>query len=312
MRSRPANDSAQSESTQFAGLAPVSAIVPVAARPALLSGALRSILEAEVLPAQLIVVLNAGGTERPMRAADRAAADAVFRDAADSGVELRLTECEEAGPGPARNAGVALARETWLAFLDSDDLWTPPKLARQMRFLNARPHLTAVHTAETWIKDGRTLAQPAHLRPRAGRCLRESMSHCLISCSSLVIRRDVFGELGGFDPAFRVCEDFELWLRLLARRPIGLVPEALTIKQSGDWPQESRRFHSLDALRIQAILKLARERSAALSPAELSAARQVCFTKLEILRRGAARHGSRARVAALAREVAGVFAKVPG
>ncbi len=287
-----------------AEFAPVSAVVPVADRPQLLADALRSICSGSMKPRELIVVLNA---KTPGRAADRQAAETVFSENSAAGIELHLIECEDTGPGPARNAGVAAARQDWLAFLDSDDLWAPDKLRRQWRYLRQRPYLQAAHTAERWIKDGRELNQPAHLRPHTGRFLTASFSHCLISCSSFILRRELFAALNGFDPAFRVCEDFELWLRLLVRHPVGLLREALTIKRAGDWPQESRRFHSLDALRIRAILKLVRNAKSQLKPQELAAARAACESKLAILKQGARRRDRAAELTPLVHEIRSVF-----
>lgn len=305
---------------------PVAAIIPVANRPGLLGEAIQSICAGQTKPTELIVVLNA--TDDPLtdsdsagplldsqqstRTADRQAAETSFARHADSGIQFRVIECEIAGPGPARNAGVATTQQPWLAFLDSDDLWAPEKLNRQWSYLTQRPHLNAIHTAEVWIKDGRTLSQPAHLRPHTGRFLRASLAHCLISCSSLLIRREVFAELGEFDPDFRVCEDFELWLRYLTRYPIGLLPEALTIKRAGDWPQESRRFHSLDAYRIRAILKLIRMDGHRLSSDEFEAARSACEKKIGILQQGAARRDTIEKIAPLAAEIKAVFAEFYG
>lgn len=287
---------------------PVSAIVPVANRPGLLADAVRSIGAGSRIPRELIVVANAAESA----AADRAAAKAAFAEwptDADKQCELRLVDCLETtqrGPGPARNAGVRIADQPWLAFLDSDDLWVPEKLERQWKFLRARPQLRAVHTAERWIKDGTELRQPAHLRPRGGRFLTASFGHCLISCSAILLERALFVELGGFDPAFPVCEDFELWLRLLARTTVGLVPEPLTIKRAGDWPQESQRLHSMDALRVQAILKFVAAlpgspigQPRAEREAILAAAHAACAAKLAILQQGAERRGSTAQLAAL-------------
>ncbi|MEQ9366128.1 MAG: glycosyltransferase [Leptospirales bacterium] len=305
--------------------APVSAVIPVARRPELLAEAIASICTGRRKPRELIVVLNAGATypdagtpefsptelQEPNadRLADRRAAEAAFARFRTTGIRFALVECESAGPGPARNAGVAAAREDWLAFLDSDDLWAPDKLDRQWRYLAARPHLRAAHTAEVWIKNGRVLTQPAQLRPHTGRFLRASFYNCLISCSALMLRRETFAKLGGFDADFAVCEDFELWLRYLLRLPIGLVPEALTIKRAGDWPQESRRFHSLDALRIRAILKLVRTEGGRLSPLEREAARAACESKLAILEQGARRRDRDAEITPLASEVRELFAR---
>ncbi|MCB1324888.1 MAG: glycosyltransferase family 2 protein [Spirochaetales bacterium] len=278
---------------------PVSAIIPVAGRTELLVEAVRSILQGTALPAELIIVLS--GT--PAQKKRSRLAIAACPDFAD---RVRVLACDGPGPAAARNQGVTASGQPWTAFLDSDDLWTPQHLEQQWRYLSRRPHLKACHTRELWIRHGRELAVPRHLQPRTGRFLRDSMRTCLISASSLLIQRQFFLELGGFDESFLVCEDFELWLRLLSRSPLGLVPEALTVKRAGDWKQLSSSRHSLDRERIRAILKLYPvERW---SESERQQARLAVAEKLEILVRGARKHGSLAgltEIASMARDILG-------
>ncbi len=294
-------------------LADITAIVPVSDRPQLLVEAVASICAGTVLPKQIIVVYNA--RDHATRDRDRAALDAwqQAHHANQNDSRIEHVICEIPGPAAARNAGAVGARCRYLAFLDSDDLWTERKLELQLEHLARRPHLHACHTAERWIKNDRLLQQPQHLRARRGRFLGASFYHCLISCSSILMERRVFEELGGFDEAFRVCEDFELWLRYLARRPIGLAEApagdgALTIKRSGGWPQESSRYHSLDALRIRAVLKLMEHDRERLSQAEIDAARAACERKLGILAAGAEKYDTRTRVDELRERVERTFA----
>ena len=241
-----------------------------------------------------------------MRTADaRAVAD--FRERHAPG--LRLLFSEGAGAAGARNMGAKAATKPYLAFLDSDDLWHPDKLRRQWEYMRKRPHLAASQTGERWLKDGRDLKQPRRLRPRPGGFLRDAWRVCLISLSSTLIRRDTFFELGAFDESFPACEDFELWLRYLVRAPFGLIPEPLVTKRSGGWPQLSAR-HSLDGLRIRAILKTVRAHP--LEIAERERARAACLEKLAILKQGSARRGDADRFAELERDMWAVFGQEDG
>jgi len=70
-----------------------------------------------------------------------------------------------------------------------------------------------------------------------------------------MIRRKFFDEVGLFDESFPVCEDYELWLRIACRYPVGLQEEPLTIKHGGHEDQLSKH-HSLDYYRIKALKKL--------------------------------------------------------
>lgn len=274
----------------------VAAVLPVQDRAALLTEAMQSILAGTARPRELIVVVNSSG---PARSADLNAAHAAAANAGETVVRI-LTE-ERPGPAAARNRGWRAATAPWIAFLDSDDLWTPDKLEAQLRFLARRPHLEACHTGERWLKYERELSQPQRLAPRSGAFLYDAFETCLISCSSVLLKRSLLEALDGFDETFPVCEDFELWLRLLARTPVGLVAKPLTIKRSGDWEQLSQSRHSLDAWRIRAILKFA-----AATPLEgraLAAARNSVERKFRILQQGADKRKTTEPVERLADEV---------
>ncbi|MCB1308946.1 MAG: glycosyltransferase family 2 protein [Leptospiraceae bacterium] len=268
--------------------APVAVIVPVADRPRLVCEALDSIVQGRIQPREIVIVLNASVASG--RDADRyAVQDWIAERSArlHPDVQCRHTDCDRQGPAAARNRGAALIQQPWLAFLDSDDLWHPDKLARQLAFLKQRPHLNVCHTREVWQKAGRILTQPIRLRPRTGRFLMAAMQTCLISCSAVLMRTALFHELNGFDEDYFVCEDFEFWLRLLHRMPVGLVDEALTIKRSGDWPQLSQN-HSLDYNRVRALLKFWQNHD--LSAQERAEALRSMRAKLDILLSGARQH----------------------
>jgi len=61
----------------------------------------------------------------------------------------------------------------------------------------------------------------------------ECIPLCIVSPSAVLIHRDVFDEIGGFDEALPACEDYDLWLRAALRYPIETLPESLTIKRGG-------------------------------------------------------------------------------
>lgn len=268
----------------------VAVIIPVAGRPALLREAIRSVLVGSQLPGELIVVVNSQGPERE---ADRDAASEEFQihqSRLPRGLTLKILFSERSGPAAARNEGVAATDRRWIAFLDSDDLWKPKKLELQMEYLRKRPHLQGCQTLEEWWKDGELLRQPARLRPGLGTFYGAAMENCLVSPSSVVLKREVLQALSGFNESYPVCEDFELWLRYLRRFSMGLLDLPLTVKRSGGWKQLSRETHSMDRYRIQAILEQARTNGI---PAGLGErARQICMEKFGILEQGAKKRGN--------------------
>jgi len=215
---------------------------------------------------------------------------------------------EARGVAAARNAGAEAVDSAWLAFLDSDDLWLPDKLATQMAWLAARPSYRIGQTGERWLDDGR------HRNPRAWHRKEEwlfprCLERCLVSPSAVVIRRDLWDALGGFDPSYPVCEDYELWLRVALREPVGLVDEPLVVKRGGHADQLSRSTWGLDRWRVAALVKLLA--SGALEAGEHAAVLAVLRAKCAVLAKGAERRG-RADEAERYRSIADAGARLAG
>lgn len=125
------------------------------------------------------------------------------------GSAVRLIEKANGGPASARNEGARHARGDWLALLDADDWWLPNKLERQMR-LATDPNVGIIHA----LSNNSQRDIPDHLD--FDRLWQGNM----IANSSVVISREVFEKCGGFDehPDLLVGEDYNLWLRVAARR----------------------------------------------------------------------------------------------
>ena len=115
------------------------------------------------------------------------------------------------GPGPTRNAGLELARGTWLGFLDDDDAWLPPKLERQLEAAGTEFDLVA---ANAHRKSGGLYFPGAAPRMTVERSALVRDNPVIISTA--LVRRELVGELGGFapEPWLAGIEDYELWLRL--------------------------------------------------------------------------------------------------
>jgi glycosyltransferase involved in cell wall biosynthesis len=158
-----------------------------------------------------------------------------------------------AGVSAARNRGVAASHGTLVAFLDSDDTWLPSKVAAQVTRLQQQPEVDACYTDEIWIRHG-VRVNPRHIHQKqSGWLFMSSLPRCIISPSSIMLRRTLWDTLGGFDESFQACEDYELWLRLTLRTPVLLLPERLIVKRGGHADQLSRSVPVLDQYRIAAL-----------------------------------------------------------
>jgi glycosyltransferase involved in cell wall biosynthesis len=224
-----------------------SVIIPTYNRRQLVAEAVASVLAQQGLARTdwELIVVDDGST-------DGTPDDLVSRFGCAVRIERLRTRC---GVSTARNVGVALARGEWLAFLDSDDLWRPHKLARHLAFAESTG--TAIsQTQEIWIRNGRFVNPRAVHRKRAGDIFLPSLQRCLVSPSAVLLHRSVWDRYGPFDPSLPACEDYDLWLRIAVHEQFGLLDEALVLKRGGHEDQLSRCFWGMDRFRVASLLRL--------------------------------------------------------
>ena len=253
----------------------VTVIIPTYNRAGLVQEALASV-KAQTFRDFEIVVVDDGGTDGTFEAL---AADPDFR--------VLRHPCRR-GVAAARNTGVAAARGEWLAFLDSDDLWRPDKLARQMAFLESRPRMRLCQTDEIWVRRGVRVNKPAAHRKVAGQIFLPSLARCMVSPSAAMLHRRLFEDHGAFDVTLPAAEDYDLWLRLTWRFEVGLVDQPLVVKRGGHPDQLSRQW-GIDRFRIRALVKLLAEPD--LPGAFARAARRTLAAKCAIYAQGCEKRG---------------------
>jgi glycosyltransferase involved in cell wall biosynthesis len=222
----------------------VSAVIPTFNRAWALDRAVRSVLAQTYQPLDLIVVDDGSTDETPRKLAPLAA----------SGL-LRLISQPNRGVSAARNAGLKAAKGGLIAFLDSDDEWRPEKIETQAAYLNQNPDQMLVQTREIWFRGGRRVNPGLKHRKPAGDIFIPSLSRCLVSPSAVMLRRTVFEEIGLFDENLPAAEDYDLWLRVSARYPAGLIDRELAIRHGGR-PDQLSAQPALDRWRIVALKKI--------------------------------------------------------
>jgi glycosyltransferase involved in cell wall biosynthesis len=165
-----------------------------------------------------------------------------------------LTSMKQSGVSQARNHGVKLARGEWIAFCDSDDEWLPQKLDEQWSLLKESSTLWC-HGEEIWIRDGRRVNAMKKHQKRGGWIFADCLERCVVSPSTVVIQRDLFEQVGGFQESFPVCEDYDLWLKIARDFPVSFVPEPIVIKYGGHRDQLSRDSRFIfDEWRVEALM----------------------------------------------------------
>jgi len=253
----------------------VSVVIPTYNRWPMIGEAVQSVL-GQTFNAFELIVIDDGST-------DPTAASLNQQDS-----RLHVVSQPHAGVAAARNAGVAMSRGKYIAFLDSDDLWSRTKLAVQTNFMERNPGTRICQTEEIWIRSGIRVNPKFKHRKPSGDIFRRSLELCLVSPSAVMMTKELFDSAGRFDESLPVCEDYDLWLRIAVCHPVYLIDRPLVTKRGGHADQLSRSVWGLDRFRVLAIAKLLR---AGLVGARRQWALDTLRKKIAILAAGAIKRG---------------------
>ena len=227
----------------------VSVIIPTYNRLPMLKEAVDSVLAQDFEDLELIVV-------------DDSSTDGTAEEMKEYGGRDKLIEhTENRGVSAARNRGILHAKGKYIAFLDSDDLWVKGKLKIEVAFLDDNPHYPLCYTDEIWIRKGKRVNPMLKHAKYSGWIFEKCLPLCIISPSSVMMKRTLFSKVGLFDEALPVCEDYDFWLRVSARFPIFFIDRKLIIKRGGHPGQLSQRSWGNDRYRVIALEKLLSEPS---------------------------------------------------
>ena len=273
----------------------ISIIIPTYNRAAVLPRAINSVLAQKDAAFELIIVDDGSTDDMTKLSAPR-----------NSGLGTRINEgpnksrgarCESRffrseknrGPAAARNLGIKEAKGEWIAFLDSDDEWKPGKLKAQLEFFLRNPDYLICQTEEIWIRNGTRVNPMKKHQKYGGWIFEKCLPLCVVSPSAVMLHRKLFEEVGLFDESLPACEDYDLWLRIAAKHPIGLIEMPYIIKYGGHADQRSREFPAMDRFRIQSLAKILAQDI--LTPEQSAAARKMLEEKSNIYIEGALKRG---------------------
>jgi glycosyltransferase involved in cell wall biosynthesis len=210
-------------------VAPISVIIPCYNGELTIRAAVESALNQTLHPAEVIVVDD--GSSDDSAAIARAAGATVISQA-------------NGGLSAARNTGIGVATQPWIAFLDADDLWEPDKLQQQWAAHDLYPQAGLI-TCDFVKFEGEDLLTSTFLfSPDSGYeqgnrvriaervSLIEDMSAfgktgLFVFPSALLVRKKVVAAAGAFRPDFRIGEDVECFLRWLSRTSLLVVERPL-------------------------------------------------------------------------------------
>jgi len=238
--------------------AEVSVIIPTFNRAHLIGETIDSILAQTHAPAEVVVV-DDGSTDDTEAVVRRYGSRVIYHRVEGRG-------SGNIGPSASRNVGVSRATSHWLAFCDSDDIWLPSKLERQLRVHALCPTVDYSFTDSIFFEAGRWQDTSLFARTPAGywepgrRVVEDRIWIYETSiydravrfqpalASVFMISKQRFERLGGYNERFSIglSEDLEFVLRNFGEPPIGVVAEPLV----GIRRHQTNRSHDLFGLWI--------------------------------------------------------------
>lgn len=220
----------------------VTAVIPVYNRTETLKDAVESVLFQDSGEIEIIVVDD--GSETDLRPLLKPYLNII-----------RFIRLEKnMGVSRARNEGIKAAQGDYIAFLDSDDVWLPFKIRHQLEIME-KEQSKVCHTNEFWYKTDRFINQSKKHTRYGGDIFPKILDICRISDSSVIIAKEVFDEAGMFDESMRVCEDYDLFLRIAALYNVSYIEKKCIIKRSITNDQLSASISHIESIRLESLKK---------------------------------------------------------
>ena len=221
----------------------ISVIIPTYNRKKTLARAIQSVRNQSLSPFEILIIDDGSndGTEGWVK---------------ENFQSIKYIYQNNHGVSSARNIGIENAHGDWIAFLDSDDEWLPNKLYEQVKAIDSNPEMKFFHTNEIWIRNGVRVNQMKKHKKYGGYIFEKCLDICRVSPSSVLIQKEVFDNIGIFDESLRVCEDYDLWLRITSKYPVVFLDIPLIYKYGGHADQLSKVNDGIESYRIQSLEKI--------------------------------------------------------
>ena len=192
----------------------VSVVIPTFNRERLIGEAVRSVL-AQSYPELEVIVVDDGSTDGTAQ---------VLEALGDP--RLRFVRQPNQGRSSARNHALAMAGGRYVAFLDSDDLYLPGKIALQVDYLESHPDVGMVYTSAYCIDEAGNRLAHRYDASVAGWIYRDIAFFLPVTVTlpTVMVRREVLDRVGTFDEAMERFEDTDMWRRIAKRYQVAALP----------------------------------------------------------------------------------------
>lgn len=216
----------------------VSVIIPTYNRAVMTVEAIQSVLSQTYTNFEIIVV-DDGSTDNTR--------DVV---AQIDDKRLRYIYQDNARQAAARNHGIEVSKGDYVAFLDSDDLFFPEKLAQQVQYLVEHPQVGLLYSGYTFCGKQENI-KTIHYATLSGQPIAQIMTRMEIATPSVIMPRHVFDIVGNFDTTLPGVEDLEFWVRVACHFEIASMPEPLVeIRVNSINPNRNVRRRLNNTLRV--------------------------------------------------------------
>jgi glycosyltransferase involved in cell wall biosynthesis len=181
-----------------------------------------------------LIVVDDGSTDRT---------PALLQRFAERDPRVLVCRQDHGGIVAALNRGAGLARASYLARMDADDIAAPDRLAKQAAFLDSNADVALVGgDIEYVLGEGRRIRfSPLPTAPGVIADRLFAGKDCFVH-PTVMIRTDALAQVGGYRPAFEGAEDADLWLRLAERFPLANLPDVVLAKRVHPGQVSTRRM----------------------------------------------------------------------
>ena len=201
----------------------ISVVIPTYNRETLVTKALDSVYSQFYRPLEVVVV-DDGSTDGTVETIQ----NWIDSQPVSDSFGVRLVHQEKMGGNVARNRGIETSTGSFIAFLDSDDVWLPDKLKKQSALFDD-PQVGGVYCGvqHVDITSGQVTETTNRTYPSGWILDKVLVKDVTAPTSTFILRKEVFGKVGSFDVELQARQDWDMCIRLASEYKIGAIPEIL-------------------------------------------------------------------------------------